>query len=144
MTESCPLPDKADAEESAVIERLLALRRVAIVGASDDPARASFAIASYLLGHGYDVIPVNPNHQRVLGLKCYPSLADVPGEVELVNVFRRPEFCEDIARQAVARAARGFWLQSGIVSPRARRLAAAAGVPYIEDRCIMVEHMRRG
>jgi predicted CoA-binding protein len=140
---SCPLPDEAGAEESAIIQRLLALRRVAIVGASDDPARASFAIASYLVGHGYEVIPVNPNHQRALGLRCYPSLEAVPGEVELVNVFRRPEFCEDIAQQAVARGARGLWLQSGIASPGARRLAGAAGIPYIQDRCIMVEHMRR-
>ena len=142
--EACPMPTTPTRDEAAVIARMLRWRRVAIVGASDVPSRASFAIASYLLGQQYEVVPVNPNHTSVIGLKCYPTLADVPGRVELVNVFRRPEFCADVARDAVARGAKGLWLQSGIRSEEARRLAREAGIDYIEDRCIMVEHMRRG
>jgi predicted CoA-binding protein len=131
-------------DEAALIARMLRWRRIVIVGASDDPGRASFAIASYLLGQQYEVVPVNPNHARVIGLKCYPALADVPGRIELANVFRRPEFCADVARDAIARGATGLWLQSGIRSDEARRLAGQAGIDYVEDRCIMVEHMRRG
>ena len=142
--EACPLPTTPSRDEASVIARMLRWRRIAIVGASDDPGRASFAIASYLLGQQFDVVPVNPNHASVTGLKCYPSLADVPGRVELVNVFRRPEFCGDVARDAIARGATGLWLQSGIRNEEARQLAHEAGIDYIENRCIMVEHMRRG
>jgi hypothetical protein len=140
--EVCPLPTTPTQDEAAVISRMLRWRRVAIVGASDDPSRASFAIASYLLGQQYEVVPVNPNHASVIGLKCYPTLADVPGRIELVNVFRRPEFCGEVAREAIARGATGLWLQSGIRSEEARRLASEAGIDYIENRCIMVEHIR--
>jgi len=142
--EACPMPTTPTRDEAAIIARMLRWRRVVIVGASDDPSRASFAIASYLLGQQYEVIPVNPNHTSVIGLKCYPTLADVPGRIELVNVFRRPEFCTEVARDAVARGAAGLWLQSGIRSGEARRLAHEAGIDYVEDRCIMVEHLRRG
>jgi predicted CoA-binding protein len=141
--DACPIPTTPTRDEYAIIDRMLRWRRVAIVGASDDPGRASFAIASYLLGQGYEALPVNPNHASVIGLKCYASLADLPGTIELVNVFRRSEFCEDVARDAIARGAKGLWLQSGITSTQARRLAHDAGIDYIEDRCIMVEHTRR-
>ena len=142
--DACPIPATPTRDEAALIGRMLRWRRIVIVGASDDPSRASFAIASYLLGQQYEVVPVNPNHTNVIGLKCYASLADVPGRVELVNVFRRPEYCGDVARDAIARGATGLWLQSGIRSSEARRLAHQAGIDYVEDRCIMVEHMRRG
>jgi predicted CoA-binding protein len=140
--DACPLPTTPTQDEPSTIARMLRSRRITIVGASDDPSRASFAIASYLLGQGYEVVPVNPNHRNVLGLTCYPSLDAVPGNVEVVNVFRRPEYCAAVAREAIARGATGLWLQSGISSPEARRIATERGVDYIENRCIMVEHMR--
>ena len=142
--DACPIPATPTRDEAALISSMLRWRRIVIIGASDDPGRASFAIASYLLGQQYEVVPVNPNHSSVIGLKCYASLADVPGRVELVNVFRRPEYCGDVARDAIARGATGLWLQSGIRSDEARRLAQQAGIDYIEDRCIMVERMRKG
>jgi predicted CoA-binding protein len=123
---------------------MLAATRIAIVGASDDPSRASNRIAAYLLAHGKQVIPINPNHEKVLGLRCYPSLRDAPAPIELVNVFRRPEFCEEIAREAIAIGAKGIWLQSGIRNEAARELAQSAGLLFVQDRCIMVEHMRSG
>src|SRR5437868_1863387 len=96
--DACPSPADPSDEESAAIAQLLAANRIAIVGASDDPSRASHQIAQYLLAHGKQIIPVNPNHGEVLGLKCYPSLRLAPGPIDLVNVFRRPEFCEGVAR----------------------------------------------
>ena len=83
------------------------------------------------------------NYDQVLGRKCYASLADVPGEIDLVNVFRRPQFCADVTREAIAKGAKGVWLQAGIRNEEARKLAADAGVDFVQDRCIMVEHMAR-
>jgi predicted CoA-binding protein len=141
--ESCPLPLRTPGAEAAAVDRMLKAQRVAIVGLSDDPSRPSHGIAGYLASHGYEVIPVNPNHDQVLGHKCYASLADVPGEVDLVNVFRRPQFCADVTREAIAKGAKGVWLQAGIRNEDARKLAEEAGIDFVQDRCIMVEHMDR-
>src|SRR5437667_3446427 len=116
---SCPLQPNSPDDASIAIQKMLAANRIAIVGASDDPSRASHQIAQYLLAHGKQIIPVNPNHGEVLGLKCYPSLRLAPGPIDLVNVFRRPEFCEGVARQAIEIGAKGIWLQSGIRNERA-------------------------
>jgi predicted CoA-binding protein len=120
---------------------MLKARRVAIVGLSDDPSRPSYRIAGYLIGHGFDVVGVNPKHETVLGRPCYRSLEDVPGPVDLVNVFRRPLACGDVARSAVATGAKGLWLQSGIRNGDAQRIASEAGIDFVQDRCIMIEHM---
>jgi predicted CoA-binding protein len=122
---------------------MLQARRIAVVGMSDDPSRPSHGIGGYLASHGYEVIPVNPNHDQVLGQKCYARLSDVPGEIDLVNVFRRPQFCADVTRDAIAKGAKGVWLQAGIRNEEARKLAEDAGVDFVQDRCIMVEHMGR-
>lgn len=140
--ESCRLPAGKRDSEAEVIRRLLSSNRIVVVGLSDDPSRPSYGIASYLLSAGKEVIPVNPNHASVMGLKCYVSLEAVPGPIELVNVFRRPEHCADVVRSAIAVRARGVWLQSGIVNPEARALAEKAGIDFVQNRCIMVEHMR--
>ena len=139
----CPLPTSPGRSEADAIARMLAARRIAIVGLSDDPARASYAIGEYLIEHGYEVVPVNPKYERVLGLKCYAALKDVPGAIDLVNVFRRPEYCAQVAAEAIAIGAKGIWVQAGIRNAQARREAEAAGIDYIEDRCIMVEHLHR-
>ena len=141
--ESCPLPLRTPGAESAAVDRMLKGRRVAVVGLSDDPSRPSHGIAGYLASHGYEVIPVNPNHDQVLGQKCYARLSDVPGEIDLVNVFRRPQFCADVTREAIEVGAKGVWLQAGIRNEEARKLAEEAGVDFVQDRCIMVEHMAR-
>ncbi|MEO6434651.1 MAG: CoA-binding protein [Tepidisphaeraceae bacterium] len=142
-TESCPLPSDSPGVEAAAVDRMLKAKRVAIVGMSDDPDRPSHDIGGYLIAHGYEVIPVNPNHQEVLGRKWYASLADVPGTIDMVNVFRRPEFCADVAHQAIAAGAKGVWLQAGIRNEQAQRLAIEAGIDFVQDRCIMVEHMQQ-
>ena len=88
--EACPLPSTPKQDEAATIRRLLAAKRIAIVGLSDDSSRPSYGVATYLQAHGFEVLPVNPNCTTVLGLRCYPTLAEVPGPIDLVDVFRRP------------------------------------------------------
>lgn len=141
--DACPLPTNPGSEADAV-RRMLAARRVAVVGLSDDPTRPSHGVASYLKSAGKEVLPVNPNYQLVLGLKCYPALEAVPGPIDVVDVFRRPEHCADVVRSAVAVGAKGVWLQSGIVSPEAERIARDAGIDFVQDRCMKVDHMFSG
>ncbi len=140
---ACPLPTPPSRDESAIIERILDFKRIAIVGASDNEMRPGSYVPAYLLAQGYELIPINPNHSEVLGQKCYPTLADVPGDIDLVNVFRRPNACADVARQAITKGAKAIWLQSGITNAEAQKLAHEAGIDFIQDRCIMVEHRRR-
>jgi uncharacterized protein len=141
--EACKLPTAAPADEQTMIRRMLAGKRIAVVGLSTDRYRASYDVASYLKRAGYEIIPVNPKHDEVMGLKCYPTLRDVPGPIDVVDVFRRPEYCADVARDAVAAGAKGVWLQSGIVSDEAREIARRGGLDYVEDRCLKVDHMMR-
>ncbi len=115
-------------------------KTLAVVGLSSDPSRPSYRVSAYMQREGYKIIPVNPTETEVLGERCYPSLAEVPGPVEFVDVFRRAESCPEVARDAVAKGAKVLWLQQGIVSPEARRIAEDAGLDYVEDRCVMVVH----
>lgn len=139
----CPLPQTPSDDEDALIGRMLSAGRIVIVGLSDDPSRPSHEIAQYLLSAGKRIVGVNPGHTTILGQPCYASLEDVPGAIETVDVFRRAEHCPDVVREAIAAGAKSVWLQSGIVSPEAERLARQAGIDFVQDRCIMVEHRRR-
>ena len=140
--DSCPLPTRPSDQQAAIIARFLSARRIAIVGLSSDPARASHGVASYLLSHGYQILPVNPHCTDVLGQRCHASLDAIKGQFDVVDVFRKSEVCADVTKEAIAAGAQGVWLQSGITSDVARQLAEAAGIDYIENRCIMVDHMR--
>lgn len=142
--DACPLPVNSGNAEADVVRRMLAARRVAVVGLSDDPSRASYGVAGYLRSVGKEVVPVNPNAKSVMGMTCYASLRDVPGPVDLVDVFRRPEYCAGVVEDAIAAGAKGVWLQSGIRSVEAERLAREAGLDFVQDRCLMVEHMHQG
>jgi predicted CoA-binding protein len=118
-------------------------RTIALVGASPNPARPSHGVMRYLLGVGYRVIPVRPlDCEEVLGVPCIASLADVAEPIDLVDVFRRPEHCADHAREAVAVGAGALWLQLGIRSDEARRVATDAGLDFVEDACTAVVHRR--
>ena len=117
-------------------------KRIAVVGLSDDPYRASYGVASALLSRGYEIVPVNPTVDEVFGLSSYPSLSEVPGDIDLVDVFRRPEHLEGVAREAAAVGAKALWLQSGLRSAEARRIAREAGMDYVEDRCLKIEVAR--
>ena len=115
-----------------------------VVGLSSDPAKPSNSVSEYMLSQGYRIIPVNPDEDEVFGLKAYPDIASVPGPIDFVNVFRRPQFCADVARDAVKAGAKVIWLQLGIRSPEARQIAEEAGLTYVEDRCVLIEHRSAG
>jgi predicted CoA-binding protein len=112
---------------------------VAVVGISSKPWRPSHEVASYLQQHGYRIVPVNPNEREVLGEQAYASLLDIPKEihVDVVDVFRRAEHTPEVARDAVAIGARVLWLQEGIVSDEAARIASEGGLEVIMGVCIM-------
>jgi len=109
---------------------------IAVVGASTDPAKAAFAIPRTLLGLGFRVIPVHPTARSIHGRRAYPRLADIPGPVDVVDVFRPVEEAPDVARQAVAIGAKAVWLQLGLRSPEARHIAETAGLRYVDDLCV--------
>jgi uncharacterized protein len=117
-------------------------KTIAIVGASPSPDRESHGVMRYLLNQGYRCIPVRPDCDEVLGIPCFPTLLDIDEPIDLVDVFRRPEFCAAHAREAVAAGAGGLWLQLGIVSAEARAIAEAAGIGYVENACTAVVHAR--
>lgn len=121
-------------------EILAETRTIALVGASPRPERPSHGVMRYLLEQGYRVIPVRPHRSEILGVPCVASLRDIDEPVDLVDVFRRPEFCPAVAKDAVAAGAKALWLQLGIVSPEARQIAESAGLEYVENACTAVVH----
>jgi predicted CoA-binding protein len=129
--------------DDAGLARLLGeTRTIAVVGLSSKPDRPSNEVAAYLQRQGYRIVPVNPRETEVLGETAYPTLDDVPADVviDLVDVFRRAEDTPAVAEEAVRRGARVLWLQLGIESEEARRIAEDAGITVVMDRCIMVDH----
>ncbi len=119
--------------------------RIALIGASNNPGRPAFGVMEALLRLGYDVIPVNPGTDEVQGRRCYPTVVAAvaaAGPIELVDVFRRADQCEAHARDAVAAGARVLWLQLGIASEPAGRVAHEAGLGVVMDRCTLIEHQR--
>jgi predicted CoA-binding protein len=121
---------------------LQSVRTIAVVGISDRPDRDSHRVAAYLKNAGYTIVPVNPGLAEVLGEKCWPSLRDVPARVDLVDVFRRPEFVPPIVEDAIAIGARALWLQDGVVHEEAAARAAAAGLAVVMDDCTMRRHFQ--
>lgn len=127
-----------------VVTRILAdMRRVAVVGLSARPDRASYGVTRFLVGRGLEVIGVNPAlHEAVLGLKIYAELSDVPGPVDVVDVFRRSDTVPEIIDQAIAAGASTVWLQEGVVHEEAAARARSAGLTVIQDRCLYKEWLR--
>lgn len=129
--------------EMKVEERILTeFRTVAVVGVSSDANRPSHHVAGYLLDHGYDVIPVNPTAQRILGRTCYPDLKSIPRPVEVVDVFRRPDEVMPVVEAAIAIGAKAVWLQEGVINDDAAARASEAGLLVVMDRCMLKEHQR--
>jgi predicted CoA-binding protein len=117
---------------------------IAVVGCSPNPARPSNSIARYLMESGYRMIPVNPGHREILGERCFPSLAEIPGEIwiDIVDVFRRSEHVAPVAEQAIARGTGFFFMQQGVVDRVSAAKLEAAGIGVAMDRCILVERER--
>jgi predicted CoA-binding protein len=132
-------------DDDAIRALLQSKPRIAVIGASNRPGRPVHGVMRTLIGAGYDVVPVRPGTDEVLGLRCYPTLAEAvraTGPVDVVDVFRRPEHCPAHAREAVEVGARCLWLQQGIASAEAGRIAHEAGLAVVMDRCTAVEHWR--
>jgi len=130
-------------QSDPITEILQHAKTVAVVGLSDNPLRPSHGVAAYLLDHGYRIIPVNPQIESALGEKAYPSLLDVPERIDIVNIFRRPEFVEEVVDQAIQRKVPVIWMQEEVVHEEAAQKARQAGIYVVMDRCILVEHRAR-
>jgi len=138
-----PLFDLVRYQDPATIQRVLYnAKTVAVVGLSKNELRASYFVGYYLKRHGYRVIPVNPRESEILGEKTYSSLLDVPVPVDVVNVFRAPDALPAIASDAIKIGAGTLWCQFTVINEEGARIAEAAGLPVVMDRCIKVEHAR--
>jgi predicted CoA-binding protein len=132
-------------EGAGPAELLGRARRIAVVGASPSPERPSYGVMRYLLGQGYDCVPINPNTLEVLGRRAFPNLEGAVadgGRFDIVDVFRRSEAVSEIARSAVATGSGALWMQLGVVNWEAARIADDAGLPVVMDRCTAIEHRR--
>jgi len=123
-------------------EILETYKKIAVVGLSNSPWRASFGVSRFMQTVGYDITPVNPNETEVLGRQAYATLDDVPGPIEIVNIFRRSEFVPDIVEAAIRRGAKVVWMQEGVIHEGAAQRARAAGIEVVMDRCILKEQMK--
>lgn len=114
-------------------------KRIAVIGLSDNPIRPSYGVARAMMQEGYRVIPVNPVVDEVFGEKSYPSLLDIPGKIDLVDIFRRPEFVDEIVDQAIEKGAKAVWMQLGVINEAAAQKALDAGLDVVMDRCWKIE-----
>ena len=126
-----------------VAELLKRAKTIAVVGISNDPLRPSNGVSAYMQSQGYRIIPVNPRIESCLGEKAYASLLDVPQKIDIVNIFRRPEFVEEVVDQAIRLKVPAIWMQEGVIHEKAAEKARKAGIFVVMDRCILQEHRAR-
>ena len=117
-------------------------KTIAVVGLSSNPMRPSFGVSRFLQRHGYRIIPVNPNETEVLGERAYASVKDVPEQIDIVNIFRRPARVPEVIDDAVTKGTRCIWMQEGVVNHEAAKKAEDAGMSVVMDRCILKEMAR--
>ncbi len=133
------MPIEGDKQIASILKNS---KTIAVVGASPKPWRDSGSIGQYLIHKGYDVYPVNPKYEEVLGKKCYPDLKAVPVRIDIVDIFRNPEEVELVIDEAIAVKAKAVWMQLGVVNDKAAAKAERAGLQVVMDRCIAVEYAR--
>jgi hypothetical protein len=126
-----------------VTELLGRARTIAVVGLSGNPLRASHGVSAYMQSRGYRIVPVNPRIDSCLGEKAFASLLEVVERIDIVNIFRRPEFVEDAVDQAIQLKVPAIWMQEGVIHERAAEKARQAGILVVMDRCILQEHRAR-
>jgi uncharacterized protein len=126
-----------------ITELLKRAQIIAVVGLSNDPMRPSHGVSAYMQSHGYRIVPVNPQISSSLGEKSYASLLEVRDKIDIVNIFRRPEFVSEIVDQAIQLKVPAIWMQEGVIHEKAAAKARAAGIFVVMDRCILVEHRSR-
>jgi hypothetical protein len=129
-------------KDNALREILQATRVIAVVGLSNDTSRPSYGVARYLQQRGYQIVPIHPKEQEVLGERAYPDLLSVPFAVDMVDIFRRSEFVGPHVDEAIQKGARTVWLQFDIHNAEAEQRARDAGLNVVVDRCTKIEHMR--
>lgn len=127
----------------SILELLSRGKTIAVVGLSDNPMRPSYGVSAYMQSQGYKIIPVNPQIVEALGERAYPSLLEVPEKIDLVDVFRRAEFVDEIVEQAIRLKIPAIWLQEGVINEQAAARARAAGMFVVMDLCILKEHRAR-
>jgi uncharacterized protein len=125
---------------AAILEQY---RKLAVVGLSSKPMRASHGVAAYMQERGYRIIPVNPRETSVLGERAFASLEEVPEDVEVVVIFRRSEYVPEVVEQAIRKGARVVWMQEGVEHEAAAQRARQAGLEVVQNRCILKEHAKR-
>lgn len=134
-------------QSDPIYELLARAKTIAVVGLSDSPMRASHGVSAYMQMAGYKITPVNPKIAEVLGEKSYPSLLEMPREIaakiDIVDVFRRPEFVDEIVEHAIQSKIPAIWLQEGVINERAAQKAREAGIFVVMDLCILKEHRAR-
>jgi predicted CoA-binding protein len=126
-----------------ISELLDRAKTIAVVGLSDSPMRVSHGVSAYMQSQGYRIIPINPSIRGALGEKAYPSLLDVKEKIDIVNIFRRPEFVEEVVDQAIQLKVPVIWMQEDVVHQAAAEKARKAGIFVVMDRCILKEHRAR-
>ena len=131
------------AQLDPIRELLERAKTIAVVGLSDNPLRASHGVSAYMQMQGYKIIPVNPNIRESLGETSYLSLTDVPEKIDIVNIFRRPQFVEEIVDQAIRLNVPAVWMQEEVINEKAAEKARRAGMFVVMDRCILKEHKTR-
>ena len=130
-------------EQEQITELLKNSKNIAVVGLSSSPMRPSYGVSAYMQSQGYKIIPINPEINGALGEKAYPSLADAPEKIDIVNIFRRPEFVAAVVEQAIKLKPAAIWMQEGVRNEAAAEKARKAGIFVIQDRCILKEHRAR-
>jgi predicted CoA-binding protein len=129
--------------EPELIERMLReAKTIAVVGLTDSPGRASFGVSRYMQREGYKIVPVNPTRDVIMGETCYATLSDVPGKIDLVNVFRAPRYISGIVDETIRLKIPFLWLQEGVIDEEAAARAEAAGIGVVMDLCLFKEHAR--
>jgi predicted CoA-binding protein len=118
-------------------------KTIAVVGLSDSPLRPSYGVSAYMQQYGYRIIPVNPNIRGALGEKAVASLSDIKEKIDVVDIFRRSEFVEDVVDEAIRLGVSAIWMQEGVIHEQAAQKAREAGIFVVMDRCILKEHKRR-
>lgn len=141
MANICEIPSE-NLDEEEIKEVLLIYRKIAVVGISRNPEKDAHKVPKYLMEHGYEIIPVNPFADKILGKKCYKKLSDVKEDVEIVDIFRPPEEVPEIVKEAIKIKAKVIWMQKGIVNNKAAEMAIKNGLKVVMDKCIMVEHKK--
>src|SRR3954462_9118288 len=130
-------------EADEIAELLTRARNIAVVGLSSSPLRPSHGVSAYMQSHGYHIIPVNPHIQECLGEKAYASLLDVPEKIDIVNIFRRPEFVKTVVNEAIKQKVPAIWMQEDVIHERAAEKARQSGIFVVMDMCILKEHRAR-